>query len=211
MRKEWEKADDELIGAKIFDLLPPDIVARRRPYADEVIRTGQAGRFEDVRGGRSFDNSIHPIFDAEGRVARLAILSRDITERKRVEEELEEGRSKLAAALASMTDAVFISDATGRYIDFNEAFATFHKFKNKDEYTKSFTEATTILDIFLPDGTLAPLGSVGRAPGPAGRDRLEHRIHPQAQGHRTNLGGELQFRPHPRQRGGHHRVGGGGP
>ena len=81
------KGRDELIGANIFDLLPPELVAHRRPYADEVIRTGQAGRFEDRRDGRSFDNAIHPIFDADGRVAKLAILSVDITERRRVEED----------------------------------------------------------------------------------------------------------------------------
>ena len=81
------KGRDELIGANIFDLLPPEIVAQRKPYADEVIRTGQAGRFEDRRDGRSFDNAIHPIFDADGKVARLAILSLDITERRRDEEE----------------------------------------------------------------------------------------------------------------------------
>src|SRR5580700_11339728 len=38
-------------------------------------------------------------------------------------------KAKLQTALDSMTDAVFISDAGGTFIDFNAAFATFHKFK----------------------------------------------------------------------------------
>jgi len=47
------------------------------------------------------------------------------------EQELYETRSKLEAALASMTDAVFITDAEGRFVDSNDAFATFHRFKEQ--------------------------------------------------------------------------------
>ena len=56
-----------------------------------------------------------------------------------------------------MTDAVFISDVQGRFIDFNDAFATFHRFRNKDECAKTFAEYPVVLDVFMPDGKLAPL------------------------------------------------------
>ena len=79
------------------------------------------------------------------------------TERAAAAEALQESRVKLETALASMTDAVFISDAQGRFIDFNDAFATFHKFRNKDECAKTFAEYPDILDVFMADGTLAPL------------------------------------------------------
>jgi diguanylate cyclase (GGDEF)-like protein/PAS domain S-box-containing protein len=69
---------------------------------------------------------------------------------------LQETRGKLEAAMASMTDAVFISDAEGRFIDFNEAFATFHKFRNKAECAKTMAEYHVLLDIFLPNGEPAP-------------------------------------------------------
>jgi len=79
------------------------------------------------------------------------------SERATAAEALQEWRAKLEAAMASMTDAVFISDVQGRFIDFNDAFATFHKFGNKDECAKTFAEYPDILDVFMPDGTLAPL------------------------------------------------------
>jgi len=66
-------------------------------------------------------------------------------------------RATLDSALDSMTDAVFISDAEGRFIDFNDAFATFHRFKNKQECAKTFAEYPDILDVFLPNGELAPV------------------------------------------------------
>jgi PAS domain S-box-containing protein len=96
-------------------------------------------------------------FDAAGKLERVVGVTTDITERKRAEENLRESRAKLEAALASMTDAVFISDAEGRFIEFNDAFATFHRFRSKDECAKSFAEYPAILDLFMADGTLAPV------------------------------------------------------
>jgi PAS domain S-box-containing protein len=62
-----------------------------------------------------------------------------------------------AAALASMGDAVFISDTEGRFIDFNDAFAIFHRFKNKDECAKTLAEYPVFLDVYLSNGELVPL------------------------------------------------------
>ena len=56
-----------------------------------------------------------------------------------------------------MTDAVFISDAEGRFIEFNDAFATFHRFTSKDQVPKTLAEYPDILDVYLADGQLAPL------------------------------------------------------
>jgi PAS domain S-box-containing protein len=81
----------------------------------------------------------------------------DITKRKQTEKFLIESQSTLKAALESMTDAVFISDANGQFIEFNKAFATFHRFKNKSECLQTFDEYPDILDVYLPDGTLAPI------------------------------------------------------
>ena len=95
--------------------------------------------------------------DAQGRMLGYQAAVLDITERKQAEEALRESQAKLEAALASMTDAVFISDTEGRFIEFNDAFATFHRFRSKDECSKSFAEYSDILDVFLPNGDAAPL------------------------------------------------------
>lgn len=70
---------------------------------------------------------------------------------------LEETRIKLYAALASTTEAVFISDAAGNFIDFNEAFATFHKFRDKAECALNLAEYPALFDVFLPSGEPVPL------------------------------------------------------
>lgn len=83
--------------------------------------------------------------------------NRDITERKLAEYALQASMAHLEAALSSMTDAVFISDAEGRFIKFNEAFAAFLKFKNKDECAKKLAEYPAFLDVFMANGEPVPL------------------------------------------------------
>jgi PAS domain S-box-containing protein len=101
--------------------------------------------------------SFAPIRDASGAVVGSVVVARDITESKQAETAIRESRAKLSAALESMTDAVFISDKEGRFIEFNEGFATFHKFRNKDEAATTLSEYPEFLDVYMDDGTLAPL------------------------------------------------------
>ncbi|HWX79949.1 MAG TPA: ATP-binding protein, partial [Steroidobacteraceae bacterium] len=68
---------------------------------------------------------------------------------------LRASRRMFDAALASMTDAVYICDSNGRYVEFNDAFATFHRFKNKFECAKAFT-GSEFLESFAPDGSRVP-------------------------------------------------------
>ena len=86
--KRLGKGLDELIGSKMSELLPSEVVKRRKANTDEAIRTGRAVRFEDMRDGRFLDNFIRPIINAEGKVSKLAVFSLDITARKRAEEEI---------------------------------------------------------------------------------------------------------------------------
>ncbi|MBI4804819.1 MAG: PAS domain S-box protein [Desulfovibrio sp.] len=81
----------------------------------------------------------------------------DITGRKKIEKQLLESQAKLETALASIVDAVFISDEKGNFIHFNEAFATFHKFASKQECARHFDDYPAILDVYLENGELAPL------------------------------------------------------
>jgi len=103
------------------------------------------------------DDSGAPIRDTEGRIAGVVLVFRDIAERKRADKYLEESKAKLEAALASMTDAVFISDLEGRFIEFNDAFVTFHKFRKREDCLKTLSEYPDVIDVFLPDGKPAPL------------------------------------------------------
>ncbi len=73
---------DQLIGACLYDVIPPEAARTRRESIEQVIRTGLPMRFEDVQAGRYVDSYVHPILAQDGQVGRLAIVTADITERK---------------------------------------------------------------------------------------------------------------------------------
>jgi PAS domain S-box-containing protein len=87
----------------------------------------------------------------------IAITFSDITEHKNSEQALQESNTKLKAVLDSMNDAVFITDSKGDSVGFNEAFATFHRFKSKEEYTLTRVKYPDYINVYFADGTPAPL------------------------------------------------------
>ena len=83
LTKSGESVD--LRGRCVYELFPPDLRARRKARNDQVIAERKSARFEDERDGTWFDNSLHPILDDEGNVAKIAIFSYDITALKQAE------------------------------------------------------------------------------------------------------------------------------
>jgi diguanylate cyclase (GGDEF)-like protein/PAS domain S-box-containing protein len=111
------------------------------------------------KAGRLFDVSVMVLQTrgTQGRIVGAATITQDIVERKRIGIKLLENRAMLEAALSSMTDAVFISDAEGRFIHFNDAFTTFHRFKSREETLSSLEDYPAILEVFVASGAPAPL------------------------------------------------------
>ncbi len=86
----------------------------------------------------------------------VAAQSGSILETLRLQNDLRVSRAKMEAALASMTDAVFISDAQGRFIEFNNAFVTFHRFQSRAECPRTLAHYLDSLDFNSTDGTPVP-------------------------------------------------------
>ena len=80
---------------------------------------------------------------------------RDIAAQKETERELVASRTTLQTAYENMTDAFFITDAEGRLVQFNEAFASFHRFSSADQCPKMLSEYTAFLEMYSE--TMEPL------------------------------------------------------
>ncbi|MBN1562889.1 MAG: PAS domain S-box protein [Anaerolineae bacterium] len=76
----------ELIGATAWDMHPEQLATARFNKFQQVLATGRAVQFEDQRENTWFDTSFYPAFDAEGKVMRVVIFARDITERKQAQQ-----------------------------------------------------------------------------------------------------------------------------
>lgn len=97
------RSPEELLSKRLTDFLSPEIRKFRKAQALEVIRTGQSIHFEDDAEDGVYERHIYPIFDNERKINKLAIFSRDITERKLVEKAFKEDREKLEREVKKRT------------------------------------------------------------------------------------------------------------
>ena len=97
---------ESFIGADAYAALPPALAAARRQRNNEVIHSGEQAYFIDQRGEETCENTVVPVRDAQGIVTRLAIFSRDITERKRIETALHDQSQRLHSLVDNTPMAV---------------------------------------------------------------------------------------------------------
>lgn len=99
---------------------------------------------------------ISAIRDEKGEITNFVAVKEDITEKKGLWDKLVKNKAMLDAAMESMTDAVIITDLEGRFIEFNTAFAKFHRFRNKKEYLTTLADYPSIFNLFKLNGTPVP-------------------------------------------------------
>jgi len=76
------KRSDELVGILTDDLLPEEVARSRRSLIAQVLEKKKMVRFEDEREGIWFETVAYPILSETGDVIKIAIVARDITDRK---------------------------------------------------------------------------------------------------------------------------------
>ena len=81
------------------------------------------GYFETVKGKpKWWEVIVTPIKDADGSIERLLAVSRDITERKKSEEELSRLLSLYTATLEATADGILVVDFNGRVVGHNKKY-----------------------------------------------------------------------------------------
>jgi PAS domain S-box-containing protein len=103
----FDREPAEVIGRRIYDIFPLDEAEKRMAVVKKSFATAQTTVFEvrvpmAMEEDRFFLTSVKPIFDPGGRVASVVCISKDITERKRVERDREDLIQELQSALAQV-------------------------------------------------------------------------------------------------------------
>lgn len=102
----FKKTPADIIGKKIYDLFSADEAEKRMIVVKKAFATGETIVF-DVRvpvdtGDLFFITSVKPIVDEKGVVTSVVCISKNITERKRGEEEREKLISDLQEAMSKV-------------------------------------------------------------------------------------------------------------
>ena len=93
----FNKSRAALLGNNPHDLFDRNVAKARTKILKKVFSDGVPVCFQDKHRGKWFDHSVHPIFNAQGKVAQAVIFAHEITELKQKEEEIAAARDKLKA------------------------------------------------------------------------------------------------------------------
>lgn len=165
----------EVIGKSAFDLMPPEQKAKLIENMKEVMTKGRGRRrvfdFTAKTGARiSVDITTSLMRNADGSPAGLVAILRDITERKKAEEELESSRERLRMLFEYAPDAYYLNTLKGDFIDGNKAAEELTGYSKSELVGKSFLKLK-----ILPRGQIlkaAKLLALNAAGKPTGPDEL---------------------------------------
>jgi len=134
------KDPSELIGKSDFDFFTREAALQAFEDEQRIIRTGEIIQKEEklTRKDQSdawFSVIKMPLRDNEGKIIGTFGISRDITERKKSEEQL----LLLADALKSINECVTITDMNDRVIFLNQAFIDTYGFQKEDLLKESIS------------------------------------------------------------------------
>ncbi len=117
---------NDILGHKPFDFMPPDEAKRMRKLISEFVERKQPFRDVEHKAFRP-DGTILweqvsgvPIFDEEGNIAAYRGTASDITERKRIEEELRESERRFKDLFDYAPVGYHEIDVEGRIVNVNK-------------------------------------------------------------------------------------------
>ncbi len=113
----------EVIGKTVVDLFPAEEARLIEANDRKVIEENRTLSFEEtltsLEGPRFMHSTKGPLHDEQGRIVGIFGITRDITERKQIDEVIRESERKYRTYIESAPLAMFVADQTGHYVDFN--------------------------------------------------------------------------------------------
>ncbi len=116
---------DDVIGKTDKDIFPESLARRIREHDLKVIREKRTLSFLEHMKVNNVTRYFHtvrfPILDYKGNMVSFAIISRDMTEEKELEEQVREAKEYLENILTNTTDIVITTNLEGKIVTFNRA------------------------------------------------------------------------------------------
>jgi PAS domain S-box-containing protein len=142
---------EEIVGKPIFVLAPPDRYNEISDILEKVRRGEHIDHYETVRLKKDGDRinvsiTVSPITDSVGNVVGASTIARDVTERKRAEEAVEQSELLYRTVIEQATENIFLVEVETRRIV--ESNPTFQKTLG---YAEEELRSLTLYDIVAAD------------------------------------------------------------
>jgi len=112
---------ESITGRQIYEFIPNNIALTIKDIISEMCVSKNSESFIDEINKRIFDFSLSPLVNSEGEVEKIAIVKRDITERKEYESNLTETISRLTDIIDFLPEATFVVNNDSCVIAWNKA------------------------------------------------------------------------------------------
>lgn len=158
----WGRTEEDAIGKTMAELnYPEETKSDLLKGINHVKVTKSAWKsqvgYYTYKGKRTYyEYLLSPVLDSNGNLILVAGSSRDITERKKVEEEIRQKTSQLQTVLDTMAEGVGLWRADGTLIDMNNANAKIHGYSNKEEISRHLGDFVDV-EIRSLDGRKLPM------------------------------------------------------
>lgn len=110
-----ELSTGQISGQSYMDLFEKKLAQSRFEKLQEVVQSKNAVEFEDERNGIFYQHNFYPVLEEAGKVNRVAIFSRDITERK-IKDEIIKKINRMFAALGKSSQAMIRYTEESEYL-----------------------------------------------------------------------------------------------
>ncbi|MFP5039631.1 PAS domain S-box protein [Parasediminibacterium sp. JCM 36343] len=134
-------SQNEAIGKHISIIIPPGLLAEEVEIASQVKKGKSVEHYETERlrkDGTHIDVSItvSPIFDSTGNIVGASKITRDITEKKKSEDEIYKSNERYNMVAKATNDAIWDLDiVTGKVIRSGNGFANMFGYPPEDVFT----------------------------------------------------------------------------
>jgi PAS domain S-box-containing protein len=144
--RRFGKSRGDIIGIDGFTLMPPKLAHSRRKMMRQAVKTKKPIRFQDRRGDIFFDTTMYPIIDVQGRVTRVAVYGRDITEEVKAKKAQLESEKRHWETMELLPTPVFELDPQGNITTTNQAGLDLFGYRQED-----IDKGLNVLSLLVPE------------------------------------------------------------